>query len=104
MKQIMPLFIFLGLMPMASSFAEDSKPKSLMEQMDISVRDVSGLRSLRPVTGGIPLTQGAAPDGASFVLYNDRDKPVPSQTLILLIIVILEFIYIMKTIIRSSQT
>jgi len=83
MKQIVALFICLGLMPMASSFAEDSKPKSLLEQIDINVHDVSGLKSLRPVTGGIPLAQGVAPDGVSFVLYNDSGKPVPFQTLVL---------------------
>jgi len=77
------LFFCFGFMSNSSTLAENSKTKSLMEQVDISVRDVSGLKSLRPVTGGIPLAQGVAPEGASFALYNDRNKPVPSQTLVL---------------------
>ncbi|MCP4263268.1 MAG: hypothetical protein GY774_38030 [Planctomycetes bacterium] len=83
MKQIVALFVCIVLIPTASSFAEDSKSKSLIGQMDISVRDVSGLRSMREVTGGIPLVQGTAPKGTSFALYNDGDKPVPSQTSVL---------------------
>jgi len=83
MKQIVVFFICFGLVPAVLSFAGDSRTKSTMEQMDINVRDMSGLRALRPVTGGIPLAQGAAPEGASFVLYDENNKPVPSQTLVL---------------------
>jgi len=83
MKQIVVFSICFGLVPAVLSFAGDSKTKSTIEQMDINVRDMSGLRSLRPVTGGIPLAQGAAPEGASFVLYDENNKPVPSQTLVL---------------------
>jgi hypothetical protein len=83
MKQIVVFSICFGLVPAVLSFGGDSKTKSITEQVDINVRDMSGLRSLRPVTGGIPLAQGAAPDGASFVLYDENNKPVPSQTSVL---------------------
>jgi len=64
MKQIVVFSICFGLVPAVLSFAGDKRTKSTMQQMDINVRDMSGLRSLRPVTGGIPLAQGAAPEGA----------------------------------------
>jgi len=83
MKQIVVFSICFCLVPGILSFAGDSKTKSTIEQMDINVRDMSGLRSLRPVTGGIPLAQGAAPEGAYFVLYAENNKPVPSQTSVL---------------------
>ncbi|MHC4511512.1 MAG: RIFT barrel domain-containing protein [Planctomycetota bacterium] len=51
--------------------------------MSISVRDTSGVKSLRPVTGGIPLAQGAAPDGVHFALCDENDNPVPLQTSVL---------------------
>ncbi|MHC4190237.1 MAG: RIFT barrel domain-containing protein [Planctomycetota bacterium] len=51
--------------------------------MDITVRDMTGLKSLRPVTGGVPLAQGAAQEGAYFVLYSQNNKPVLCQTSVL---------------------
>ncbi|MFQ6036733.1 MAG: hypothetical protein ACE5NM_12920, partial [Sedimentisphaerales bacterium] len=54
-----------------------------MRPLDISVRDMTGLRSLRPVRGGVPLAQGAAPEGMYFVLYDENNKSVPCQTSIL---------------------
>jgi hypothetical protein len=51
--------------------------------MSISVRNISGTKSLRPVTGGIPLAKGAAPDGVHFALLDENDDPVPLQTSIL---------------------
>jgi hypothetical protein len=81
MKRILVLFICFGLIPV--SLAGDSKSKSPMEQIDIRVRDVTGLKSLRPVTGGVPLAEGAAPDGVKFVLYDENGKPVPCQNSVL---------------------
>ena len=54
-----------------------------MEQLDIRVRDVTGLKSLRPVTGGVPLVEGVAPAGVNFVLHDENDKPVPCQSSVL---------------------
>jgi len=55
MKQIVVFSICFCFVPAVLSFAGDSNTKSTIEQMDINVRDMSGLRSLRPVTGGVPL-------------------------------------------------
>ncbi len=81
MKRIVFLFIFFGLILVA--LAGSSTSKSSMEQLGILVRDVTGLKSLRPVTGGVPLVEGAAPDGANFVLYNENGEPAPCQSSIL---------------------
>jgi len=81
MKRIAFIFICFGLIPAA--LAGGSKSKSFMEQLDIHVRDVAGLKSLRPVTGGVPLPEGAAPEGVNFVLHDENDEPVPSQSSVL---------------------
>ncbi|HUU17150.1 MAG TPA: hypothetical protein VMW72_08380, partial [Sedimentisphaerales bacterium] len=83
MKRIIAFSICLGLVPAALLLAGDSKSKSPTEQLDISVRDMTGLESLRSVTGGVPLAQGAAPEGVNFVLYDENDKPVSCQTSVL---------------------
>jgi hypothetical protein len=58
-----------------------------MEEMDerltITTQDVVNVRSLRPVTGGVPLAQGAAPEGCSFALRDEDGNAVPLQTSIL---------------------
>ena len=41
------------------------------------------MKSLRPVTGGVPLSQGVAPEGTNFILYDENNKPVPSQASVL---------------------
>ncbi|MHC4792520.1 MAG: RIFT barrel domain-containing protein, partial [Planctomycetota bacterium] len=83
MKRIIAFSICLGLVPSGLLLAGDSRSKSPTEQLDISVRDMTGLKSLRPVTGGVPLAQGAAPEGVNFVLYDENDKPVSCQASIL---------------------
>jgi len=81
MKRIVIFFICLGIIPAA--LAGGSKNKSPMKQLDISVRDVTSLKSLRPVTGGVPLAEGAASEGVKFVLHDDKGKPVPCQSSVL---------------------
>ena len=83
MKRIVVYIICFSLIPAAFSLASGSKSTSSMKQLDILVRDVTGLKSLRPVTGGVPLVEGAAPKGVDFVLYNENDKPVPCQISVL---------------------
>ncbi len=51
--------------------------------LDISIWNNTGLKSLCPVTGGVPLSQGVAPEGTGFILYNENNKPVPCQTSVL---------------------
>jgi hypothetical protein len=50
---------------------------------DINVKEMAGLDILRSVTGGIPVSKGAAPDGSRFVLFDKNDKPVPCQNSVL---------------------
>jgi len=82
-KRIIAFSICFGLVPAALLFAEDSVSKSSSEQLDINIRDMTGIKSLRPVTGGVPLAQGAATEGVNFIMYNENNKPVPSQTSVL---------------------
>ena len=65
------------------SYAGDLKAESSVEQMLISVRNISGVQSLRPVTGGIPLAQGVAAEGFHFGLHDENGKGLPLQTSIL---------------------
>ena len=83
MKQILAFSICLGLGPAALSLAGDSKAGSPTGQIAITVWDVSGVKSLRPVTGGVPLAEGAAFEGADFALHDENDNPVPLQTSVL---------------------
>ena len=55
----------------------------LPRELAVTVRDVTGLPGLRPVTGGVPLAIGAAPKGSCFVLTNEQGERVPCQTAIL---------------------
>ena len=52
-------------------------------QLGIEVRDMAGLGSLRPVTGGVPLAEGTAGDGMEFALYDENGRPVACQTSVL---------------------
>jgi len=82
MRSVAILSICLCLALGVSSLAADSKTKPPRQYLDIEVRDTTGIKSLRPVIGGVPLAEGAA-KGASFVIYDQSNKPVPSQTSVL---------------------
>lgn len=58
------------------------KPVEL-DYMDISVKETAGLDILRPVTGGVPLAEGATPDGSRFILLDKDNKAVPCQSEVL---------------------
>jgi hypothetical protein len=47
--------------------------------LDLTVRNVTDLEGPRPVTGGVPLPEGAAPAGAHFVLSDEGGNTVPCQ-------------------------
>jgi len=53
------------------------------EYIDITVKDMAGVAMLRPVTGGIPVAEGAAPEGSVFELTDGNNKPVPCQSEVL---------------------
>ncbi|MGM0494498.1 MAG: hypothetical protein ACQER1_16320 [Armatimonadota bacterium] len=50
-----------------------------MQSLNITVRDMSSLSTTRPVTGGVPIAEGAAPDGVTFTLTDDAGSDVPLQ-------------------------
>lgn len=54
-----------------------------MVPLQLTVRDLSGVGGQRPVTGGVPLPQGAAPAGADFALTTAAGHPVPLQARVL---------------------
>jgi hypothetical protein len=81
MTRILVLFTCLGIISVV--WAGDSQSKSSIKQLNVHVRSVTGLKSLRPVIGGVPLPKGAAPDGVKFVLYDENEKPVPCQSSVL---------------------
>jgi len=51
--------------------------------LPIQVRDTAGIDLLRPVTGGVPLLEGAAPKGTVFALADAEGRAVPLQTSVL---------------------
>jgi hypothetical protein len=51
--------------------------------MPIWVQEMAGLGRRRPVTGGVPLGEGAVPQGTPFALRDQRGEPVPLQTAVL---------------------
>ncbi|OGV67957.1 MAG: hypothetical protein A3K19_19025 [Lentisphaerae bacterium RIFOXYB12_FULL_65_16] len=54
-----------------------------MHELRISVRDLAGLSTRRPVTGGVPIAEGTAPAGAAFRLTDPDGHDVPLQTAVL---------------------
>lgn len=52
-------------------------------QLTVAVQETAGLSTLRPVTGGVPIAEGAAPGGVQFGLFDEAGKQVPLQTNIL---------------------
>ena len=48
-----------------------------MTELRLFVQDLTGLAGPRPVTGGVPLAEGAAPDGVGFALREDGGEAVP---------------------------
>ncbi|MBM4025816.1 MAG: hypothetical protein FJ280_10485, partial [Planctomycetes bacterium] len=65
------------------AYGTDSAGKDPSKEIGISVRDTAGVKVLRPVTGGIPIPEGEAPDGTRFALLNSAGAAVPCQTKVL---------------------
>jgi len=51
--------------------------------MPILVQEMAGLGTRRPLTGGVPIAEGAAPQGTGFALRNHRGQLAPLQTSVL---------------------
>lgn len=54
-----------------------------MADIKIRVHDRAGLASPRPVTGGVPVPEGSAPEGTRFTLTDASGRSVPLQTQVL---------------------
>jgi hypothetical protein len=64
----------------------DGKPTSLNAisgNIGITVKETAGFDHLRPVTGGVPFPEGAAPEGSRFILLDRAGNQVACQTAIL---------------------
>lgn len=51
--------------------------------VDIKVTETAGIRLLRPLSGGIPVAEGAAPSGSEFIVTASDGKVIPSQSQVL---------------------
>ncbi|MGC8861881.1 MAG: hypothetical protein ACP5R5_03795, partial [Armatimonadota bacterium] len=51
-----------------------------MNEVPVEVRNISGVVGRRPVTGGGPIAQGAAPQGSRFALFDGAGQAVPFQS------------------------
>jgi len=47
--------------------------------VQISVKEMAGVKSTRPVTGGIPLAKGLAPGESQFYMEDEYGQPCPLQ-------------------------
>ncbi|MGI5819220.1 MAG: hypothetical protein ACOX9R_14120 [Armatimonadota bacterium] len=54
-----------------------------MKSLEITVREMSSLDTLRPVSGGVPIAEGAAPVGSHFRLASPDGADVPLQAEVL---------------------
>ncbi|MCK5801877.1 MAG: hypothetical protein KAI66_03545 [Lentisphaeria bacterium] len=54
-----------------------------MKLLDLTVTETAGLDMARPVSGGVPLAEGAAPADSAFVLKEHNGQPVSLQTQVL---------------------
>ncbi len=53
------------------------------DELPITVYERAGVEFTRPVTGGVPLPEGAAPRGAAFSLQDEAGIDIPLQTSVL---------------------
>lgn len=54
-----------------------------MDVLDLVVKDLASVDTLRPVTGGVPVAKASAPEGTRFALQDEQERPVPVQTEVL---------------------
>lgn len=54
-----------------------------MQELKVTVADMTGLNALRPATGGVPIARGAAPEGTQFSLLDEDGEVIDCQTSIL---------------------
>ena len=54
-----------------------------MQELKVTVTDMTGLNGLRPATGGVPIARGAAPEDTQFALLGEDGEPVDCQNSVL---------------------
>lgn len=64
-------------------FAQGPASKAGQHHVDITVKETAGISLQRSLTGGVPIAEGAAPEGSKFVLLDGDNQPVPSQAEVL---------------------
>jgi len=69
----------------SSCMASETSPGSehTRKEVAVSVKETAGLNVLRPVTGGVPIPEGVAPNGTDFALLDSHGTAVPCQTEVL---------------------
>lgn len=83
MKRVVVLMTCFNVGLLCCFSAEKSDCRQTVKHLDISVKDTAGVDALRPVMGGVPIGQAAAPKGTRFVMYGSNAEPVPCQTTVL---------------------
>lgn len=85
MKTTRALVLAMCILYGSSSVGSDtgSGSESTRREVAISVRETADLNVLRPVTGGVPISEGAAPNGTNFTLFDTDGIAVPCQTEVL---------------------
>lgn len=74
----------LACLLLAATAAFCAPEPSAPMPLGLTVESLAGsAQGLRPVTGGVPLARGEAPEGTHFVLRDAGGKPVPVQSTVL---------------------
>jgi len=71
--------IFCTAIFVLSVITVQAEPNTAGNRLDIMVRHTLGRESIHPVTGGVPIPEGAAPKDAQFILHDAGGKTVPLQ-------------------------
>ena len=76
------IFVFWIILTAMKPFSDKTEDGN-QTWLNITVKEMAGLDMQRPVTGGVPLSEGAAPKGSQFVLLDEKNKGVPCQAEVL---------------------
>ncbi len=83
MRSITRTGILLFLLTLTLSHTSYSQSPAQPGYVDIKVQETAGIKLLRPLSGGIPVPEGAAPSGSEFMVTAGDGKAVPCQSQVL---------------------
>lgn len=83
MNSIKTIGVLFGLFAFFLSYTAFTQPQEEPGYVDIRVQETAGIKFLRPLSGGIPIPEGAAPSGSEFMVTAPGGKVVPSQSQVL---------------------